>query len=427
MLFAYPDDPSVEAGSDLTLRVSASTQFRIAMYRWGQQSPARHARADESFCGTARPAGETGTPWDWPPYRIPIPPDWNGVYVAVLSATGKRVTTREDVDARCARALFVVRPIRPDAPIVFNVPLFTYHAYNVDLRSNAERTCLYNGGRSATIARPGGGTGGHLWDERNADAYDTTSQRQTFAHWDGKAALWLERHGFAVDYCTDLDLHRDPTLLERYRALVAFGHHEYWTDEMRTQLDSFIAAGGNAAFFTGNTCWFRVRYDESTQSFSRLSGRWDHDPETRTFGVSYAYGGGKWIGERPPTGYTVRRARDWIFDSTGLRDGETFGADERLIGYECDGAAAADMPGCSVLAGASLGEWRTADGSGELNDGARASMVRLQRHGILFAAGTTDWARVLASGNRVVGTITRNVLSRFLERAPEASAALAQE
>ncbi len=66
------------------------------------------------------------------------------------------------------------------------------------------------------------------------------------------------------------------------------------------------------------------------------------DPENRLTGVSHRNGGGQWWGKREAIGYTVQHADHWIFEGTGLRDGDTFGADQALIGYECDGAAISD-------------------------------------------------------------------------------------
>ncbi len=428
MIFAYPDDPSIEAGTDLVLRVSSVAPFRVSVYRWGDLHALRHARDGEILNGEPSMPRAAGPPWDWPPHRFPIPENWSGIYVAVLRE--KDAPESAQLDARFARALFVVRPKQPQSAILFNVPIFTYHAYNVDLRPSSEGTCLYNGAKKVTIARPGGGIGGHLWDEGNVDAYDTASPRQTFAHWDGPAAESLERNGFTLDYCTDLDLHRDAALLPQYRVLAAFGHHEYWTDQMRDALDRFVAAGANAAFFTGNTCWFRIRYDADLRAISRIPGRWDHDPETRTFGVSYANGGGKWIGERPQTGFTVRTPRHWVFDGTGLREGDVFGGAERVVGYECDGAPVNSA--ATVLAEASLAHWPISDGSGELNGTGRASMVLNERSGMLFAAGTVDWPRVLAGGHPAVANHYAQHSGSFFRVAPlrrtaQTSPLLAQE
>ena len=48
-------------------------------------------------------------------------------------------------------------------------------------------------------------------------------------------------------------------LLERYRLLVSVGHDEYWSKEMRDNVENFAASGGHVVFLSGNVCWFQVR------------------------------------------------------------------------------------------------------------------------------------------------------------------------
>lgn len=382
MTFAYPEPVCVKAGELPQFHATADGACATARYfRWG---------------ACVEPATDTCVP---------------GAYVAAFDDC----SGGQCVDARCARALFVARDERSRARLLVVLPLFTYHAYNVaqvdGTRGEGEGDCLYSGASWVSLRRPGGGIGGHPWDEVNADVYDRTSPRQTFAHWDAKAIAWLERRGFCYDCATDVELD-DPSFdLFRYRAIASFGHHEYWTQSMRDRVDQFIESGGNVAFFGGNTCWFRAEYDRSRARIRR-AGRWTGNPEWRTTGVSYACGGGKWIGERPACGYSVRNPSHWVFSGLGVHEGQQFGARERLVGYECDGAP--QESDLEVLAEASIADWPVADGSGEISADARATLGIRRRRGMVFTASTVDWARVLAAGEPVVEGITRNVLARFL-------------
>jgi hypothetical protein len=382
VIFAYSENVCIRTGELPKLHVDANADHvPLRYFRWGAQI--------EQCVNTRR----------------------SGVYVAVF---GDGVTPRQ-LDARSGRALFVVRDPDSPAKLLVVLPLFTYHAYNVaevdGTLGKDEGQCLYSGAAWVSLHRPGGGAGGHPWDEVNADAYDRASPRQTFAHWDAKGIAWLERRGYDYDCCTDLELHDPQFDLSRYRAIVSFGHHEYWTDSMRKRIERYLASGGNVAFFGGNTCWFRAEYDASLHRVRRV-GRWTEYPEWRTTGVSYAFGGGKWIGERPPSGYRVVNASHWIFRGTGTRAGDVFGARERLIGYECDGAP--DESDLDVAAEASIRDWPVRDGSGEVSERARANLGVRQAGGLVFTASTVDWARVLSEGEPIVERVTRNVLDRFL-------------
>jgi hypothetical protein len=415
---AYPEVPCVTRGDTLKLHVSSDPPVFVRFLRWGQNKNAIEIRAP--VAAQSCPAGKVDAPWNWPQAAFTIDAQFEpGVYAAVLQPQPDEPVT---FDARCGRALFVVRPAHATARLLVILPLFTYQAYNVAHVDGTlgidEGQCLYSGSTWVTLHRPGGGTGGHPWDEVNHDVYDPDSPRQTFVHWDGKALSWLERNGITHDCCTDLELHNGRVDLRAYRAVASFGHHEYWSDAMRERMERFVANGGNVAFFGANTCWFRVEYDDGRKAIRRM-GRWSDDPEWRFTGVSYAYGGGKWIGERPETGYTVERPEHWVFSGTHLHKGDIFGAHQRLIGYECDGAP--PQSDATILASASISHWPVGDGSGEVCENARATMTLRQAGGTVFSASTVDWSRALASKDAVVERITHNVLDRFTKDEKEVS------
>ncbi len=420
MIRSYPAQACVEQGGSLELCVSSDApRFGVTFARCGRRVETV-SQTEPTLIGRNVPASDAGVRWQWPAYEFAVPDHWPaGVYVAVLATSDDSPLRGQNgkcaADARSARALFVVRERGVRNRLLVVLPLFTYHAYNVaDVDGTAgqsEGSCLYSGTRWVSLHRPGGGSGGHPWDEVNVDVYDRETPRQTFAHWDAKALAWLEEHGYPYDCCTDVELHDGTIDLGMYRAIVSFGHHEYWTPAMRERIDAYVASGGNVAFFGGNTCWFRAQYDE-TQPAVRRDGRWLDDPEWKTTGVSYACGGGKWIGPRPPSGYRVCAAKHWIYDGLPVADNETFGALERLLGYECD--AAPPSSDLEILAEASLEEWDVSDGSGELSATASATLGIRKNGGQVFTASTVDWARVLWQGEPVVGGITRNVLEHFL-------------
>ncbi len=422
MLRAYPAEPTVDAGGTLRLHVATDrSRYRLRLERWG--GGCRPVLETGALRGEDAPSGPADRPWDWPRVTIPLPRDLDaGAYVVRAAGAGPQQPGEpydRSPDERLGTALFVVRA-PSSARVLMNLPLFTYHAYNVaDVDGTLgadEGRCLYSGSPAVTLSRPGGGTGGHPWDEVNVDAYDRGSPRQTFAHWDLPALDWFAREGIDVDVCTDLDLHRDPTLLDRYAMLCTFGHDEYWTARKRSAVERFADAGGAVAFFGGNTCWFRVRYDEATATIAR-DGRWtDDDPEDALTGLSFRRGGGKWIGTRPPTGYRVGNGTHPIVREAGLHAGDVVGAAVRVVGYECDGIDPRFAPpGLVTLGCAPLDRWNVADGSGEIFAGGHAAMVAFARgDGQIFNAGTTDWARALAARDAAVTAITRAVVRRFV-------------
>jgi N,N-dimethylformamidase beta subunit-like, C-terminal len=463
----YVEQPSPRPGEPLVLRAATdAARFRVEFFRWGagleacggtgwlagHDAPAHLPYQDWGQPGVDLHGNELAP---WPAYRFEVPADWrSGVYVAVLVTDDGRsrdhgVGSSVSADAREARALFVLRPAASatPAPILYKVPVLTYHAYNLidgvayDPGAECGHWCLYNTPEhddlphpvpaGVNLHRPGGGTGATPYDMvANPDPYDPTP-RQTFQHWDARFVGWLEQAGYEADYCTDVDLHRDGAgQLSPYRLMVSVGHDEYWSDAMRSALDEYVSAGGNAAFFGGNTCWWRVEFHDELR-FSRTE-YW-HDagrPENISIGVSFRNGGERDREDHPvPVGYRVQHADHWLYANTGLRDGDEFGAapGEYLIGYECDGA---DFDRANLQAGRPVRP-SGADGTPEeftilaVGDtrpsgwgygNAAATMGLLERHGTVFTAATTDWARVLTAGTTpAVEQITRNVLDRLAQ------------
>ncbi len=467
MIRGYVEQPSPRPGESCTRRVATDApQFRVEFYRYGDGLalrgrsgwlPGRDAPAHLPFDDWGQPGVDLrGHELPaWPAFGFEVPADWrSGVYIAVLVEGDGRDDDRQavatgTVDARDARALFVVRPAASAAaaPILYKVPLLTYHAYNLidgcafEAGTGEGHWCLYNSPRpeeltqpvpaGVNLHRPGGGTGATPYDMvSNPDPFDATP-RQTFQHWDARFVAWLERAGYPADYCTDVDLHRDGVgQLAPYRLLVSVGHDEYWSDPMREALDTYVDSGGNAAFFSGNTCWWRVFFHDDVR-FSREEF-WHHTdrPENSSIGVSFRNGGERDRDDFPiPVGYRAQHTDHWLYRGTGLRDGDEFGQGphEYLIGYECDGAEfdRADLHAgrpvrptgsdgtpadFTILA---VGDTR-ASGWGFGNGAATMGVFR--RHGTVFNAATTDWARLLTAGTTpVLDQITRNVLDRLTE------------
>jgi hypothetical protein len=441
MIRGYPNPPSVLQGDTLRLHIASELpmSFYICFYYQAQHLVLK-ART-EAMLAHARPLGAPDRDWNWPIYKFPIPCDWeSGAYIARFVPIEEQDTREDPTDPGNldAAALFVVKNRKASVKVLYKLPLFTYHAYN---EIGDPRGSLYTGGYSKlTLHRPGGGVGGCPWDHYFPDVYDRSSPRQTFWHWDVPFIRWLKRRQFAVDYCTDLDIHENfGDLLASYRLLLSIGHDEYWSEAMRRNVEAFVENGGNVAFFSGNTCWWRVHLVEGNSGFAcdktKLGGdekkrdQWfNFDPENRLTGVSHRNGGGQWWGKREAVGYTVQHADHWIFEDTGLRDGDTFGAEHALVGYECDGAAISARPDESgfaiprhddgtpetfiILGTGRLGpEW--AQDPEDFPGGRTATMGMYANNGVVFTAATTDWARVLSTGEPCVEKITENVLRRL--------------
>lgn len=452
MIQGYPFPTSVSPGEELRLHVS-TTSKRFAADFFQQQTHVvkllTHEFASVGFVGP----GTAASDWNWPAYSFVIPDTWgSGVYIVRLrevDAASAGTVPRQRPEPEL---LFVVRHQTPHADILFKLPLASYHAYNALGGGSLYETPSFSdspSGRMVTFLRPGGGVGGVV--PCFPDAYRTETTRHTLYHWDAPFIAWLLRHGYHLDFCTNFDLHSQRTALDGYSLLVISAHDEYWSAAEREAVERFIKRGGNVAIFGGNTCWWRVHYDDRMTSFVChkddfgttggdlwWSPQGAAQPEDQLTGVSYRNGGGWWEGLREPLGYTVQNGGHWVFEGTTLTTGDCFGQDTwpPLVGYECDGAplSEVDTRGRAILHTDAAGRGTPANlellGVGRLSrqwqdlparedepegEGIHAAtMIVYQTHGTVFNAATTDWVSVVTSGQSpVVERITHNVLRRL--------------
>lgn len=450
MIRGYPRTPSLRPGETLTLHVSTtSPRFRVAFYRQGASFEAVPGPSP-ALAGVDVPDGPPDQDWGWPAYRFAIPADWRtGAYVAILveidADGGEIVPDTTTSFGTSAKALFIVRPAQPGPPgtPLYKVSWATFAAYNGTGYGSVYAEAVWSReqprpGFKTSWRRPGCGTGGLVMPGDAEDYYDTASRRQSFEHWDAPLIRWLESSGFAPDYCTDWDLHQDPALLAPYSLLLSVGHDEYWSDAMRAALDRHAARGGNIAFFSGDISGYRIHFTDGDTAFTTAkvippvkdSDRWEWDewarfnPAARVTGTAFHAGGGWWDGKRETLGYTVQHADHWVFDGSGLADGDVFGDDEGmpLIGYEVDGVGfrrrgrhavangeVGTPPGFTILGLAELGPgWAAA----RRDAVATMGLYVTPQGGIVFQGATTDWPAVVPR-NRHVAAVTRNVVERL--------------
>ncbi len=340
---AYASATSVYSGETITFHAKSAVRrvhFDIEIYRKGQQDQLLHAGQGRVGKALTPPnAYEVGCKWPTV-YSLTIPADWrSGAYVARFKVGGNVI----------ARASFVVKASPgAESAILIEIPVTTLQAYN----GWGGRSFYYLPGvvfnPKITFDRPGG------WD---ADGWESFIK-------------WVETHAPSVDYSTSIDLHADQALLNRYKLLVSIWHDEYWSKEMRDNVEMFVDNGGNVCFFSANTCWWQIRFENNNRTMvcfkanrmgpnpdnaphvadpeagtpAEVTGYWFLDPpgrpEESLTGVSSRFAA--LSGQARPEGFTVRGSQHWVFAETGLSDGDQFGNGLNIVGYECDGV---DMAG----------------------------------------------------------------------------------
>jgi hypothetical protein len=266
--------------------------------------------------------------------------------------------------------------------------------------------------------------------------------------WETPILQWLARSGYAASFCSGFDLHDGLELLSAYQLLVCIGHDEYWSAPMRDTAERFLAAGGNIAFLSGNTCWWQFRLEDEGRTFvcyrdaaedplagsdnAHVTVEWSsapvNRPENSLTGTSFRRGAGCWknTAVMADTAWTATFADHWAFEGTGLADGDTFGMG--TVGYETDAVEVVEdngvpritgqdgaPPSFVVLARANLSDWRRWGQGGN----ATMGVFRAVGGGTVFNVATTGWGNGLgAAPDPAVDRITRNVLMRLSDRWP---------
>jgi hypothetical protein len=359
----YASATSINRGESIRLYVNTTdSSYTINVYRMGWYGGvgARKVLGPIVRTGVHQPMpiptsdGFLECRWS-DPYTISVPnsgdpTDWaSGVYLAKLTANNL---------GKDKYVVFVVRDDARPSNHYFQQSANTFAAYN-----NWGGKSLYsfnstNGSaRRVSFNRPyntGAGTADFLWG------------------WEYTMIRFLEREGYDLTYCTDVDTSVRGNLILNHRDFMVVGHDEYWSWAMRTNVENAINEGVNVQFLGGNICFWQIRYaaspsdntpertilsykeqalaedpyavDSDATNDKYVTTKWRNAPvnrpESALIGVQYVY-------DPVNADIVVTNANHWVFANTGLTNGSSLPG---LLGYEVD-AMTADSPAGLVQLG----------------------------------------------------------------------------
>jgi hypothetical protein len=356
-----------------------------------------------------------------------------GVYIAKLSArTGE------------SDCLFVVLAVRPQ-PLLAQLPIATYEAYNAWGGDS-----LYPGGADR-VGITGTTQGVEVSYER---PYDSITGAGEFFARDVAMVRFLERYGYPVSYTTTESVDQDPGQLSGHRALIDFGHSEYWSDRQVSAFARARNSGTSLLFLGSDTMAWRIRYAPASRAASD-SGAPDRtivaykeyealDPDrsqpTGTFPNRGApLTGSAYLGcisprlarSGPPTyryyAWSPRpRLRPaWLFAHTRMSASTVI---RGIVGYELDALTPLSPAGTQVVGGGSSPCMRPERGEPSPPRGehvAQTTLYTARSGALVFNSGTLGWELGLspvpsASPNAPLApnphlvAITRNLLAHVL-------------
>ena len=385
----WTDQVSVAPGEPFALHVSTTAPgFTVSAYRVGWYGGAQARLVWRSGRIAGRVQSEAGftdatrtVHTDWEPTLQVGTEDWPaGAYLLRLDA--------ENGFQRYVP--MVVRSASAEGATLIMHGVATWQAYNV-----WGGYSLYQGengaydSRSLTVSynRPYDGSGA-----------------EKFLVYERALVVLAERLGIPLAYTTGIDVHQQPEVLRGATTLLSLGHDEYWTPQQRASVTGARDAGTNLAFLGANTCFRRVRIEDTARTVVCYKTDYeadplygvhdadvttdfrvapDPDPESSMTGVIY---------EGYPTDapYVVRAADHWLYAGTGVAAGDSF---PHLIGVEYDRVTPSyptPRP-IEILAHSPL----VCEGNPSHSDSAYYTV----RSGAgVFASGTMRWVEGLMAG-----------------------------
>lgn len=356
------------------------------------------------------PATATGLmECDWAdPYLLNIPnsadaTDWmSGIYLVKLTA---------GISGKQQYIMFAVRDDARFTDLLMSQAVNTYQAYNPwggkSLYGTiANRSDTANKAMKVSFNRPYFG--------------EQTNGASEFFYWEAGMARWLESQGYDVSYATNVDVDRDPNLLMSHQAFLSVGHDEYWSWNMRDNVESARDRGVNLGFFSGNASYWQVRLEPSgvngdpARTLVGYKEFWNRDPITPDFLKTNQFRltpvnrpEDAMIGVRfvtqARTALVIEDASHWVFSGTGVKNGDRITKDDgsTFLGYEVDAMGPNSPASAQRLAHSPV----TSQNAYFVD----MTTYRAPSGATVFATGSIAWSQTIPQ----VVQMTRNILARF--------------
>ena len=229
-----------------------------------------------------------------------------------------------------------------------------------------------------------------------------------FAQGEWRLLGWLEREGFQYDLYSETDLHFGGFSLDHYKVLVLNTHPEYWSREMYHRVKEWVyERGGRLMYLAGCGLYAEVEFLDERTMVCRREG--EHtlrgESEANLLGVEYTHSG-----FQSGAPYRILNSSHWVFEGTGLEEGNRFG--HRSLHERCPGGASAHELD-KISGNSPQNIVHLAKGENPDDSGGDMTVYETPSGGAVFAAGSFCWTLSIPIDDGV-SAITANVLRRFL-------------
>ena len=336
-----------------------------------------------------------------------VPPDAvSGIYFAKI--------TRSDTGGS-SHIMFIVRDDTSRSDVLFQTSDTTWQAYNT-YGGNS----LYEGG---PVGRAYKVSYNRPFNTRDAAPADWVFNAEY------PMVRFLEANGYNVSYFTGVDSDRVGAELLEHKVVLSVGHDEYWSGNQRTNWENARGAGVSLAFFSGNSMFWKTRWEPSidgsntahrtlvsykeTHANAKIdpspewTGTWRDPrfsppsdggrPENALMGTIFMVNDGDTTAIQVPAEFG--KARFWRNTSIAtLAPGTTATLAAETLGYEWDAdlnngfrpSGIIELSSTTRAVGGMLLDYGSTFGSGTVNH--KLTLYRHPSGAMVFGGGTVQWA-----------------------------------
>lgn len=427
----YASATSVNKGEQITFYVSVkpAQTYTIDIYRmgwYGGQGGRRLQQigplggVEQTFPTAAPEDGLIDCRWS-PSHTLTVPTNWtDGIYLAVLTNAQKYQNY----------IMFVVRDDARTASLLYQQPVTTYQAYNNYPDDGRTGKSLYDyNSYGANTTATGVPRAAKVSFNRPYDNAGAALFYQSW-NWERYFVSWIERLGYDVTYSTNHDTQANAARLRAFKGFVSVGHDEYWSKQMRDNVEAAREAGVHLAFFGANACYWQVRFEPSATGVpdrtlvcykeardpvqdQTTTVLWrdplPNRPEQSMIGVQFT----SQTRGNQSVPYVVINSSHWVYEGTGFRDGDQVAG---LVGYEADrNYSEYPQPQSTGLALLSRSPYTNYDNRA---DYANSSIYKAGSGAWVFGAGTLNWSNGLdaesGGADARIQRTTKNILDTFV-------------
>jgi hypothetical protein len=250
-LQGFPTAQSVNVGGTISFKVNSTAAYTMNIYRMGYYD-GLGARLVATI-GPISPQAQPACDYD-PTTGLTDCGNWavSASWAVPATATSGIYfvhNVRQDTGGS-SHMFFVVRNDASHSALFFQTSDTTEQAYN------------RYGGSSLYYGPPASDGGSYKVSYNRPETNRDYTDNEPFTH-EYPMVRFLEANAYDMTYTSGVDSDLNGSLILNHKVFLSVGHDEYWSAAQRANVTAARAAGIHLAFFSGNTLYWKTRWENS--------------------------------------------------------------------------------------------------------------------------------------------------------------------